>query len=464
MVGGLEQVRPPAPSPDRNFETLRYLLLAALTSVTLAVPVLADDSDNGVVSAGFQWHTAVAESFLAFTIAHAERFPTEQRTRESIQGPFWKDYVQDIQNLHGWDDRDGFVTTYIAHPMEGSMAGYLERQNDPKYRNVEFGWSQRYWTSTMRSLAFSTAYNVAWSLSPYGEAGLGNVDIHAAPGVVDPAASALMGMAWMIGEDAIDRYLIKRIENKYQNPVIRSFARGLLNPTRSYANVLRFKLPWYRDSRPGVKAYRPDGSYTPEDDLLGPKFQASEWPSTAFELLGQAYLQRNIGKKGSSCMGGGGEGSVRMSNSWAMVFDVDGCTLLGIHAPDSGDMLNYMVGPRWSRSTPKRWVPYAQVLAGGAKITHDHVDVAKEKLATKIAAQDGQPTPEQDQYTTEVDTNGFSLVAAGGVSYQINDLLVLRVANLAYQRSWVSALQASTYTQGVRFGFGLEIRFGHWRE
>ena len=140
-------------------------------------------------------------------------------------------------------------------------------------------------------------------------------------------------------------------------------------------------------------------------------------------------------------MGGGGEGSVRMSNSWAMVFDVDGCTLLGMHAPDSGDMLNYMVGPRWSRATPKRWVPYAQVLVGGAKITHDHVDLAKEALVTKIAKQNGQPAPEQDQYTTEVDTNGFSLVVGGGVAYQINDLLVWRVANLAYQRSWVSYAQ-----------------------
>ena len=465
MVEGLEaKVRHPVRAPGRDFKTLRYLLLAALTSVTLAAPALAGDSDNNEAPTGFQWHTALAESFLAFTIAHAERFPTEQGTRESIQGPFWKNYLQDIQNLHGWDDRDGFVTTYIAHPMEGSMAGYLERQNDPKYRDVEFGWSQRYWTSTMRSLAFSTAYNIAWSLSPYGEAGLGNVDIHAAPGLVDPAASGMMGMAWMIGEDAIDRYLIKRIENKYRNPVIRSFARGLLNPTRSYANVLRFKAPWYRDSRPGVELYRPEGSYTPKDDLSGPRFQASEWPGTAFELLGQAYLQRNLGKKRSSCMGGGGEGSVRMSNSWAMVFDVDGCTLLGMHAPDSGDMLNYMVGPRWSRSTPKRWVPYAQVLVGGTRITHDHVDVAKEKLATKIAAQNGQPAPEQDQYTTEVDTNGFSLVAGGGVAYQINDLLVWRVANLAYQRSWVSTLQASTYTQGVRFSFGLALRFGHWGE
>jgi hypothetical protein len=327
--------------------------------------------------------------------------------------------MRDLQNIHGWDDGDGFVTSYIAHPMEGAMAGFLERQNDPRYRSVEFGPSQRYWTSVMRSLAFSTAYNIAWSLSPYGEAGLGNVDIHAPPGVVDPAASEMLGMAWMVGEDAIDRYLIKRIENRYKNPVIRGFARGGLNPIRSYANLLRFKVPWHRDSRPGVYAYRPNGSYTPADELTSPRCKASEWPNTAFELLGQPYLQRNLGARGSTCMGGGGEASIRMSNSWSMVFDVDGCTLLGIHAPDSGDMLNYMDGPRWSLPSAKRWVPYAQVLVGGSKISHDHIDVAKKKLVTKIAAETGQPVPEQDQYTSEVDTNGFSLVAGGGVSYLI---------------------------------------------
>jgi hypothetical protein len=126
-------------------------------------------------------------------------------------------------------------------------------------------------------------------------------------------------------------------------------------------------------------------------------------------------------------------------------------------------MFNYMVGPRWSLPTANRWIPYAQVLVGGTKITHDHVDVAKKNLVTAIAAQTGQPVPEQDQYTTEVDTNGFSLVAGGGLSYQISDLLTLRVAHLAYQRSWVPTLQDSTYSHGVRFSFGLAVRFGQWR-
>src|SRR5262249_38456368 len=141
---------------------------------------------------------------------------------------------------------------YIAHPMEGAFAGFIERQNDPAYRKVEFGASQRYWTSTMRSLAFSSAYSVAWSFGPYGEAAIGNVGLHASPGLVDVAGTQAMGYAWMVGEDAVDRYLIKRIERRFSSPGVRLITRSMLNPMRSYANLLRFKLPWTRDTRPGV--------------------------------------------------------------------------------------------------------------------------------------------------------------------------------------------------------------------
>ncbi len=72
-------------------------------------------------------------------------------------------------------------------------------------------------------------------------------------------------------------------------------ARGGLNPIRSYANLLRFKVPWYRDSRPDVNVYVSHADYVSVDDLLGPKFKASEWPNTAFELLGQPFVQRNFG-------------------------------------------------------------------------------------------------------------------------------------------------------------------------
>ncbi len=147
-----------------------------------------------------------------------------------------------------------------------------------------------------------------------------------------------------------------------------------------------------------------------------------------------------------------------------MVFDVDGCTLLGFRTSDSGDMLNYVAGPRLSLPTGKRWIAQAQVLIGDAKVTHVHVNVGTKNWMDQVAAQTGQSAPEQDQYTSEVDTNGFTLLAGGELSRQINELLVLRVADLAYQHSWVSTLQGSSYAQGLRFGCGLGFRFGRWRE
>ena len=133
-----------------------------------------------------------------------------------------------------------------------SAAGYIERQNDPRYRDVEFGKSQRYWISCMRALAFSTAYSIVWSATPFGEPGVGNVELHNKPGVVDLVGTQTMGLGWMIGEDAIDRYVIRRIEWRVRNPIVRALARSVLNPTRSYANVMAFRRPWHRDDRPGV--------------------------------------------------------------------------------------------------------------------------------------------------------------------------------------------------------------------
>jgi len=50
--------------------------------------------------------------------------------------------------------------------MEGSLAGFIEQQNDPAYRDVEFGGSRRYWVSRMRALAFSAAYSKQWTMGP----------------------------------------------------------------------------------------------------------------------------------------------------------------------------------------------------------------------------------------------------------------------------------------------------------
>jgi hypothetical protein len=451
-----------------SFSPLAFspLIVVLATTATLAqdpdASVPPPDRQEAVTDVSFQWAPALTQSLLGFTIANAERYAREAGTREATQGPFFKNYLHDIQNFHGWQDGDGVESTYVAHPMEGAFAAYIERQNDPRYKTVEFGHSQRYWESIMRSLAFSAAYSTAWSFGPAGEPGLGNVETYAPPGVVDLVGTPVMGIGWMIGEDMLDRFLVKRIENRYQNVVIRALARSMLNPARSYANLVRFKVPWMRDTR---SIYGPrDIGYKPHDDITGPQFDSRTWPANAaFELNGQAMIEQFTGKGAQTCVGAAGEGVLKLTARSALVFRIDGCQLLGFQADHFGDTLNYMAGPRWRvSSTGGRWKSYVQLTGGGAKVTHTYVNEPLKATLTRIAIQKGQEPPDDTAWSTEVDTNGFTLVASGQVAWQINHGMELRVADLSYQHSWLSELQGMNYDNGLRYTFGISFRLGDW--
>jgi hypothetical protein len=55
------------------------------------------------------------------------------------------------------------------------------------------------------------------------------------------------GMVWVVGEDLLDRYVSDRVAANHPYSVFPKILRGTLNPTRTMANALRGKLPWYRD-------------------------------------------------------------------------------------------------------------------------------------------------------------------------------------------------------------------------
>jgi hypothetical protein len=450
----------------RSFPSSSFILVFAVNIALAqdpASPVAPDSDSPENTSLSFQWRPAVLQSLLAGTIANAERFTNEPGTRAALHGPFLKNYLHDIESFHGWQDGDGVLTSYIAHPMEGAFAGFVERQNDPRYKSVQFGSSQRYWTSVMRSLAFSTAYSVAWSFGPYGEASLGNVDLHAPPGLVDLVGTSTMGIAWMIGEDMVDRYLIKRIENRYHNKNVRALARSMLNPTRSYANILRFKAPWMRDDRPDVDVYESTGRYTPPDDIAGPKFDHQAWPThAAFELTAQPMFQQYIGRAGSPCMGAAGEGAIKLTSASAVVVRIDGCQLLKLPPNLTGDTLSYTVGPRWTPLSTGRFKLYVQLLGGGTKVSHEYANLALKNQLIQLARGAHQPEPEQDSWITEWDRNGFAVVASGVAAYEFNNGLQLRIADFGYQRSWIKGLQGMNYDNGLRFGFGISYRMGAW--
>jgi hypothetical protein len=422
------------------------------------------NSDSSSKEDSFRWKQAIAQSLLGIVYQNAFRVATQPGTREAIQGPFWRSYVDSIENLHGFNDGDGFFTSYILHPRQGSFGGFVERQNDPAYRDVEFGHSQRYWISCMRSLAFSMAFSIVWSATPFGEPGIGFVEKHNEPGLVDLVVTHTVGLGWMIGEDAVDRFVIKRIERHYRNPFIRGLARSTLNPTRGYANMLAFHKPWHRDSRLGVYEYTPGPSDVPADEKTAPKFSARSWPeSTTFELQAQPIVQRYLGSKGSTCIGGGGEGIVQ-SSPVDLAFQIDGCELSGFPQHVTGDALNYTLGPRWRFYSWKRWVSFAELLVGGTKITHVTTDVDQERILTLEGKAKHQGIPDYAAFHTEVDTNGVAALVNVGVSYRVNDALSWRVGTLGYQHSWMlSHLQGGDYNQGIRFTTGIALTLGPWR-
>lgn len=440
-------------------------MFLVLLLVALAAPgFCGDDAKVSRDEESFQWHKAIWESFLSVALANGFRAATQPDTRQEIEGPFWQNYANSMQNLYGWNDGDGFFTSYVVHPMQGAAGGYIERQNDPRYRDVEFGKSQRYWVSCMRALAFSTAFSSAWSATPFGEPGVGNVELHNKPGLVDLVGTQTMGLGWMVAEDAIDRHVIRRIEWHVHNPVIRALARSALNPTRSYANLLAFRRPWHRYDRPGVTKPMPPADDFAENSGNEEKFGAKAWPEkTAFELMAAPMLQHFTGAAGSTCIGTTGEGIVKLSSALDVAFEMDGCGLSNLGNNIGGDTLTYAAGPRWRLQTGTKWAPFLELLSGGVKITHVTYYPEKEKALLKQAQQQGKVTPSWAEYHSEVDTNGVTLIGQAGVNYRVSNLISWRVGSIGYQHSWMlEHLDGLNYDQGFRFSTGVAITMGPW--
>src|SRR5450755_4454637 len=104
----------------------------------------------------------------------------------------------------------------------------------------------------LRGLGYSAVMSTLWTLGPVGEAGLGNVQLHASPGFIDLVNTPTLGIAEMMGEDMLDRYIIMPVENHTANPWFLLVTRSIGNPSRTFANMMALKQPWSRETRPGI--------------------------------------------------------------------------------------------------------------------------------------------------------------------------------------------------------------------
>jgi hypothetical protein len=194
---------------------------------------------------GFRWGDAFKQSMLFLSVQHGYAL-TQPKTRRDLHGAFFKDYFRSVRSLHGWEDGGRFFTNYVAHPLEGSLLGFIQVQNDPAGSRLRFN-DPGYWRSRMKALAWSAAWSTQFEIGPVSQASIGNVGLHGKQTYVDIVMTPTAGLGLLVAEDFLDRYVVGRLERRSQGKYVRIFSRMAFNPTRTAANLLRFKKPWYRD-------------------------------------------------------------------------------------------------------------------------------------------------------------------------------------------------------------------------
>lgn len=208
------------------------------------------ESDNK-----FDWQPAILESLFFLGIQHGFRF-TEKKTRAELDGPFFRDWKESVQNLEGWDDGGKIFTNYIAHPMQGAMTGRIFINNSGVGRRQEFGRSKDYWVSRLKSMAWSALWSAQFEIGPISEASLGNVgqtrheNGKSKLTYLDFVITPTVGTGFVVIEDAIDKYVLRNwLEPKITSRILKKIVRSVLTPTTSFANLVRFRGPWWRDMR-----------------------------------------------------------------------------------------------------------------------------------------------------------------------------------------------------------------------
>jgi hypothetical protein len=434
-------------------------------NLNTAVPALG--TPPAVRETGVDWGHLIGGSMAFLAVSHTYRYATEATTRRSFHQPFFPKYGGAVASLHGWGDGDPFMVNYVGHPMEGAVAGFIWEHNDRAFRTIEFGRNRRYWKGRLRGMAFAYVYSVQFEIGPISEASLGHIQgMYPQVGFVDHVITPIVGTGWAIAEDSIDRILVQRFEEHVANPYLRIAARGVLNPARSFANVMSLQLPWHRDDRPGVfKPFPENALWVAENKKRLESKPVNPPPGVApFDFaFHTTYTDYVSGNGAGPCMGGGGTAGFRVADNWQILLDVSGCKMLNFGKDWSGDTLTYMVGPRWTPHNATHWTPHFQALVGGTKITQEYQNpVLKAEVEDWHPINDEGRTAKHSYYSTDWTRDGFALSAGAGVDYRFNNALALRIADLSYAHSWTSDINGLNYRSAVQVSGGLVLRMGTW--
>jgi hypothetical protein len=255
---------------------------------TLLADAPSSRDSNAFISAGpkardenFHWGRALFESFAFLAIEQAYVVKDDYRWVVSENGVplnhYWRDYKDSLSTWahSGWDDGDPLLYSYVGHPIQGALTEYIQIQNDPQGRDLEFSNTKAYWWSRFKAFWWSAAYSAQWNIGPLSELTVekyGTIHwtrtpwthnetwpcyAHCVTGVgqVDLVTTPVGGQLWVLTEDLLDKNVNRRVEGATRNHVLIDFLRCALNPVRGGANLLHGKTPWFRASRDAAQVY-----------------------------------------------------------------------------------------------------------------------------------------------------------------------------------------------------------------
>jgi hypothetical protein len=265
---------------------------------------LAPDGTLQPLQERYHWKGLLWESFAFFGVENVQRFSADSYLRYlTADKPFWHDYIASLKqwNLRRWNDGDSFLVAYIAHPLQGSVTEFIQIQNSPRNRDYRINDGKPYWKSRLQSFYWATAFSTDQKLGPFGEAAFGSEGgytyvigcaypcptYYANPsqyqvtnntGWVKLVSTPVVGTLWTVVEDGVDHFISDRVQGDRIHAVFPKILRGSLNPSRTMANLLRWRVPWYRDwQHDATNVYlTPIVHILPGDDqviLAAPKYE-----------------------------------------------------------------------------------------------------------------------------------------------------------------------------------------------
>jgi hypothetical protein len=191
-----------------------------------------------------------ADSLKLLALEHGTRVAFQEKTRGELGGPFWADYGRSVRIPRQWEDSDGWWVNYIGHPIHGAAAGYIWIDHEPG-APLDISLKRAYWASRGRAAAWTGIYSLQFEFGPLSEAAIGNVGrTPETTGWVDHVVTPVGALGLIVAEDALDRFLVRWVEDRTTNRVWRVAMRLIFNPGRTLSNTASGRLPWHREGRP----------------------------------------------------------------------------------------------------------------------------------------------------------------------------------------------------------------------